>query len=1173
MTVSTVASPTTNVTTYWTPQWKIFRAKNRFWVFYCDGTNIVFKTSLNGTTWSGATVVRASTARNFACYRRGDYVHYVYGNGAGTDFVYRRGLLKTDGTITWTAEQNVADPTILTYDPNITVDPTGHAIITYHNQAGSIEIIKNNNTNGTWSTAWIHARASLSFGTAGRSRPLVAKNGTVYMTFVEANAINFKWETYSGGAWSGVQIGPAPTYGNRWSVAEYGGAVYFAYIVGTDVRLYNLGSGATETGLAVCVTQSHVSIIGMTDRIRLVYNSAAATVTYRDKISGVWQVAVNISAGETATALGSLTTYERSYDGYSAITWTRNTSSPYDVRHEFWAPSSGTADLRAEFRIGGASASADLLAEFITRRSDSEGLLAEFHVGQDSRQLPTEFIVKHPGSGDLKAEFIVTNSASKELASEFVVRHPGSGDLKAIFKLPLSASADLLARFEVGQSASELFARFYLMQGVDIVGPVNVTISDYDAAIRYPVQKLSFFAAGQHWIFYAYGGIMRYRTSVNGSSWSAATSIGAVTASGGMAAHFDGAYIHVSRIENNILYYRRGIPNINGSISWSAAEQTVYNNSAVGSLLHASIGVLSSGRPAISYLRYDGANYRPRVKISDNNDGTWSGSESEFTLNNTTATDWGSELFSFGSGLYVLYGRGLTTIRARQYTNSWQGEEDTGYDTRIGVTWSATLKGAEIHVAYVDDTTRDIYHGYRTSGGIWQAVSLVQIGTYTNNGVQIVSSGAALYIFWLNTNDNIINYRKSLDNGATWLDEAGNDTPQKFLDSPAAITYVYDIQVYEVKTGGHIGMMWLTGAVPPYTIYFADIGPLTATGLNLFSKFVVRHTSTKDLSATFHVGQDSRGLKGLIKVTRPGYAQLSATAIIRHSAALNLAAETVIRRSASRPLKVIFIIRNSATRDIKATTVIRHSSSSSLFAEFGITHFEDLSAEAVIRQPAFSELKSEFKVRHSTSQELKALTVVRHSASGAVLAEFNITHWRDLRAIFKIYFSGSNGLPAVFRLRQENLELSAEAVIQHSASSELMTETVIRHLASRSLKVIFIVRHSKFVRRRIYAKFKVRHTAAPLELLAIFKVTKPEAQALRAIFATSTVNATPSALFARFYVRPKYLKGEDWVIDHARRTEMKGGGEAEVKGRGLARIRDEETASSIRGSGRTQMRD
>ena len=102
-------------------QRKAFYANGRFWVFYSDGSNLVYRTSTDGATWSDATTVRATSYYGyyFSVWFDGTYVHYVCARGyMGEALFYRRGTANADGTITWSAtEQQAAEavPTVTYY--------------------------------------------------------------------------------------------------------------------------------------------------------------------------------------------------------------------------------------------------------------------------------------------------------------------------------------------------------------------------------------------------------------------------------------------------------------------------------------------------------------------------------------------------------------------------------------------------------------------------------------------------------------------------------------------------------------------------------------------------------------------------------------------------------------------------------------------------------------------------------------------------------------------------------------------------------------------------------------------------------------------------------------------------------------------------------------------------
>ena len=136
-----------------------FIGKGRHWVFYSDGTNIYFKSSTDGSTWSSATYVRAGTAGwNINTYWDGTtYVYYVWGNAVNNVALYwRRGTPASDGTITWDSEQIAVAAGAATnfFGHSVGVDSAGKCYIAYQISPSGEKIYasKNANTDGTLST-------------------------------------------------------------------------------------------------------------------------------------------------------------------------------------------------------------------------------------------------------------------------------------------------------------------------------------------------------------------------------------------------------------------------------------------------------------------------------------------------------------------------------------------------------------------------------------------------------------------------------------------------------------------------------------------------------------------------------------------------------------------------------------------------------------------------------------------------------------------------------------------------------------------------------------------------------------------------------------------------------------------------------------------------------------
>lgn len=140
-------------------QHRIIYAANLYWIFYCDGTNMVYRTSNNLVDWNSKTTVR-SAARGYYFTVEFDrtYLHYAFGTGANVaeKMHYRRGTPQSDGSITWSAAEQVAADHPGT-SPCMDFDSSGHVYIVYQQGVTGLArdhkfyVTKNNNTDGTWS--------------------------------------------------------------------------------------------------------------------------------------------------------------------------------------------------------------------------------------------------------------------------------------------------------------------------------------------------------------------------------------------------------------------------------------------------------------------------------------------------------------------------------------------------------------------------------------------------------------------------------------------------------------------------------------------------------------------------------------------------------------------------------------------------------------------------------------------------------------------------------------------------------------------------------------------------------------------------------------------------------------------------------------------------------------
>ncbi len=328
-------------------------------------------------------------------------------------------------------------------------------------------------------------------------------------------------------------------------------------------------------------------------------------------------------------------------------------------------------------------------------------------------------------------------------------------------------------------------AQNFLEDPVVVQASTVIGTSTISSATQYPNQRKTFYAAGLHWVWYVDGTNFGYRTSADGATWSSFTSVGAVN--GGAAygysgsACFDGTYVHYVRFTyptgTNYIYYRRGTPVSDGSITWNAAEQLVITNPGNYNYLAPMIAIDSNGYAWIGMYRSVSAastTYLPLVFKNANNNGTWStASGFPYALSATNDTTWRVSILPLTGGkVYAIYSRDGQPGKGKLWNGStWGSEETTMADAELGYGHSAVANGDDIYLVYLNNTlaTGIMYNKRIGSTGLWGTEAAVQASAATAM-VPVLSMDPAtnnLYCFWAGAPTAVHIYYKKCVNG-TW---------------------------------------------------------------------------------------------------------------------------------------------------------------------------------------------------------------------------------------------------------------------------------------------------------------------------------------------------------------------------------------------------------------------
>lgn len=328
-----------------------------------------------------------------------------------------------------------------------------------------------------------------------------------------------------------------------------------------------------------------------------------------------------------------------------------------------------------------------------------------------------------------------------------------------------------------------------------------VYVDSTSAEVAKQFQRKSFIANGRRWVFYKAlsGTDLLLATSLDGVSFTNSVLwAGVLTASNDVESfdvYFDGVYFHLavgSFTVNTALQYRRGTPNSDGSVAWSAAAQTVL--AGVAGQYHSETGVCvdSNGYPFI-VVESSG---QPKVIKSSTNNGTWA-TDTGFPFSlNATVTGWWTAIRPLSGGkVYVVYYKPTTEIYGRLWNgSSWGAEENLTGGTKdsnqitVGVAANAALD--EVYVGYFN--AENVYFVKRSSAGVWGTPEFVHFHLANGTTAGTVALSAAttgdVYVFFNGDGDSssgpayLVNYKKRTQAGVwdsvetTLMDVSDEDT-------------------------------------------------------------------------------------------------------------------------------------------------------------------------------------------------------------------------------------------------------------------------------------------------------------------------------------------------------------------------------------------------------------
>jgi len=353
----------------------------------------------------------------------------------------------------------------------------------------------------------------------------------------------------------------------------------------------------------------------------------------------------------------------------------------------------------------------------------------------------------------------------------------------------------------------------------------NVNLSNTYFGYLSPQHRFTFYASGRYWAFYtksaSYTAIY-YKTSTDGTSWSSENTISIVAGDtiggyGGIGVWLRGSYMHIAyggqRAGQDYVRYRRGVPESDSTITWSADWQGTACTTADRIVGETSVVADTDDYPVIVYEEAFGVSQYSYITKSSANDGTWSTQGGYPLLIGQTSPNGNSETITAypnSDKMYALWSQDDGASNYNWYLfgkyyngSSWSGSDETiDYGRYEDPTY--TIIGF-CSVADDDDNLYIVWE--RSDGGSYLEVRW-EDGTFSSP-IQISPTGSSPSVSY-NDNANCV-YVTYIRSGAA-RSVALNLNEWEFSSEYTLFTPTGLSTLSATPYGDHVGILYLTSA-------------------------------------------------------------------------------------------------------------------------------------------------------------------------------------------------------------------------------------------------------------------------------------------------------------------------------------------------------------------------
>ena len=270
------------------------------------------------------------------------------------------------------------------------------------------------------------------------------------------------------------------------------------------------------------------------------------------------------------------------------------------------------------------------------------------------------------------------------------------------------------------------------------MAPVTIATSTVATAVSNPQQRAPMYINGRFWMWFSDGTNFKCSQSADGITFAATT--GWVDRAATSANRFSVAYDPINskfsyaftKSSDSKLYWRQGVLNADGSITWDAAEQTIATLTGMVPF-YPSVDYDGTGIAWVS-LSVQTGSYPTviacRVYLNTVTNGTWT-TDANYPVDVHTGETAAIRSCILGfttNGAIVLYTKAVPVVYAQELDGAGEvGGEETASDSQLNSvnTWSAAKYGDTTILQWQKTSTQNFWEAKRTSGS-WSAGS--QIG-------------------------------------------------------------------------------------------------------------------------------------------------------------------------------------------------------------------------------------------------------------------------------------------------------------------------------------------------------------------------------------------------------------------------------------------------------------